>query len=74
MADVLQVVTPALLAAADVDTPSEGVQFAFGGGGGADGGRCGHWTTGANGSPPVTTFTQRQIDDGQVAFVHHGNS
>ena len=53
--------------ASDVDTPAESIIFNF------EKGQCGYLTLGLNSEEIVTTVTQRQIQDGHVAFVHQGN-
>lgn len=52
--------------ASDIDSPAESIIFHF------EGSQCGYLAVGFNLTDPVKAVTQKQIEDGQVAFVHEG--
>ena len=62
------VLDPNILAAADVDTAPSSIQFVFGDA------PCGHLVAGRDWSERIHAFTQQQINDGHVAFLHDGSA
>ena len=62
------VLPPSVLAAVDVDTPPSSVVLTFSGSS-----ECGYLAAGSDWNRHVGTFSQQQINDGQIAFVHRGS-
>ena len=65
---IADVFNDSLLGATDVDTPPQAIEFSFGR---AD---CGYMASGPNLNDTVTLFSQKQIEQRQVAFVHQGRT